>query len=113
MYKIINNDNPTYAVVFDETLGENIILHPSTQEHRTIIEGDYIMLDDKHWTLAANNRHKKDIHAVRCGCKSCRGTLTELFETVENSGGKVITYDKDNPEDFKDKVTNIFESFKK
>ena len=79
----------------------------------TIIEGDYIMLDDKHWTLAANNRHKKDIHAVRCGCKSCRGTLTELFETVENSGGKVITYDKDNPEDFKDKVTNIFESFKK
>ena len=111
-YKIINDNNASYLEVFDETLGENIILHPSTQEHRTI-KGDYVILEDNHWTLPANNRHKKGIHAVRCSCKSCRGILTEIFKTVENSGGKVITYDKDKPGDFKDKVTNIFESFKK
>lgn len=111
-YKIVDKNDTDYLVVFDKEQGENVVLHPSTREHRTI-EGDYVIVDDNHWTLASNNRHKSDIHALRCNCKKCRGVFEEFKDILKDSNTKVVTYNKNKPGDFESKLTNIFESLKK
>tara|TARA_R100000458_G_C8192005_1_gene185410 strand:- start:267 stop:572 length:306 start_codon:yes stop_codon:yes gene_type:complete len=99
-FKIVDNSDVKYPVVYDERLGENITIHPSVRD-KSKIEGDYLIAPDDHRYVIEH------VHAIRCRCKKCCGLMDKFIDTVKGTGATVV--------DSKDKkgIKELFESLKK